>query len=569
MKFRVTLPALVLFAAGCGGESPVTQPADLLLLNGAVHTMADEQPRASAVAVRDGEIVYVGTGDEAGGFTGDATRIVDLDGRMLLPGFHDTHAHVLAGGLSLEGCNLADERDRETLLAMLDDCRERLDYGEDEWVIGSRWALAAFPDGNPRKEWLDEAFGSRPAYFVDAFGHSAWVSSRALELAGIDADTPDPPQGVIERDPETGEPTGTLRDAAMDLVAAHIPQDDAEAVEAGILRGLAEAARFGITAYIEPGLDGRQARLYADLDRRGLLSARVQASLSPESWHATQIGPGLDALLADRDALSGERFSADSVKVYIDGVIETRTSYMLDPYSDGSNFPPFYEPGALAALYERLHAAGIRIHTHAIGDGAIRLALDAYEHARDAVGPLDNRHHVVHLQLVDEADIPRFGELGVAAGFQGLWAYPDDYIDVAIPLVGEERVQKFYPVASVLESGGLIVGGSDWDVSSLNPLDAIETLVRRQDPWAEEGPVLGRGEQLSLDAALSAYTVNAAWLMGLESSTGTIEPGKRADLVVLDRDLFAVPETEINEARVEMTFVDGEQVYPAEIPGRR
>lgn len=569
MKFRVTLPALLLFSAGCGGESPVPQPADLVLLNGVVHTMADEQPRASAVAVRDGGILYVGTDDEARAYSGEATRIVDLDGRMLLPGFHDTHAHVLAGGLSLEGCNLQDERDREILLAMLEECRERLDYGEDEWVIGSRWALAAFPDGNPRKEWLDQAFGSRPAYFVDAFGHSAWVSTRALEIGGIDADTPDPPQGLIERDPETGEPTGTLRDAAMDLVAAHIPEDGAEAVEAGILRGLAEAARFGITAYIEPGLDARQARLYADLDRRGLLSARVQASLSPESWHAAQIGPGLDALLADRDALSGERFSADSVKVYIDGVIETKTSYMLDPYSDGSNFPPFYEPGALAALYERLHAAGIRIHTHAIGDGAIRLALDAYEHARDAAGPLDNRHHVVHLQLVDEADIPRFGELGVAAGFQGLWAYPDDYIDVAIPLVGEERVQKFYPVASVLETGGLIVGGSDWDVSSLNPLDAIETLVRRQDPWADEGPVLGSGEQLTLDAALAAYTVNAAWLMGLDSSTGTIEPGRRADLAVLDRDLFAIPETEINEARVEMTFVDGEQVYPAENPGRR
>jgi predicted amidohydrolase YtcJ len=556
----VTALACLVALYGCG-KAPSPPAADAVLYNGAVYTMNDALPRASAVAIRDGAIVYVGDDETAQTFIGPDTHRVDLRNRMLLPGFHDTHAHVLAGGSSLTGCNMNDVRDGERIREMLHECLEKFQYGDDEWVIGSRWALAAFADGNPRKEWLDEVFGDRPAYFVDSFAHSAWVSSRALEIAGIDETTPDPAQGVIERDPQTGEATGTLRDAAMELVASHIPEDDDEAVLAGIQRGLQEVSKFGITAYIEPGIDGRYARLYADMDRRGILTARVLGSLSSLAWHAGQMQGGLDDLLEQRAGWRGRMFRADSVKVYIDGVIETRTSNMLAPYSDGTNFPTFYTGVALKTLYEKLHREGVQIHTHAIGDGAIRLALDAYEHARDKVGPLDNRHHIVHLQLIDQADIPRFGELGVAASFQGAWAYPDEYIDIAVDLVGNERVQAFYPVASVQRAGGMLVGGSDWDVSSLNPLDAIETLVRRRDPDALSGPELGDNEQIELDTALRAYTVNAAHLMGLENVSGTIEVGKRADLIVIDRDLYAFPPTDINAARVQLTLVDGREVF--------
>ncbi|MGB5347896.1 MAG: amidohydrolase family protein, partial [Woeseia sp.] len=189
---------------------------------------------------------------------------------------------------------------------------------------------------------------------------------------------------------------------------------------------------------------------------------------------------------------------------------------------------------------------------------------DAYEHASKTVGPLDNRHHIVHLQLIDEADIPRFAELGVAASFQGVWAYPDEYIDVAEALVGKDRVARFYPVASVERAGGLVVGGSDWDVSSLNPLDAIETLVRRQDAYEATGPQLGVNENLSLASALQAYTSRAAYLMGLEKLSGSIEVGKRADLIVIDRDLFAGPATDINNAEVVLTLVDGKEVFRAD-----
>lgn len=560
--------AIIAFAAAMLGTMGLAgcQPgdgADLVFLNGAVYTMDPARPRVSAVAVRDGAIVYAGDDAGARALAGAATEIIDLGGRMLLPGFHDTHAHVLAGGTSLADCNLGDVRDGERILALLPGCLAEHAYAEDQWVIGARWALAAFPDGNPRKEWLDAVFGERPAYFVDSFAHTAWVSSKALEIAGIDALTPDPPQGVIERDAATGEPTGTLRDAAMELVARHIPPPTPEAMEKGLDLGLQEANRFGITAFIEPGLDQSQIDLYRRRDEAGRLSARVLASLSPISWHAGQAGEGLFDLVEQSGSLHGRRFRTGSVKIYIDGVIETRTSNMLEPYDDGSNFPPFYERETLFSIYERLHEQGIQIHTHAIGDGAIRLALDAYQRAAQRGGPLDNRHHIVHLQLIDEADIPRFGELGVAASFQGLWAYPDEYIDVAEPLLGAQRVERFYPVASVQRSGGLVVGGSDWDVSSLNPLDAIETLVRRQDPFADDGRILGAGEAIELDTALRAYTANAAHLMKLETVSGTIEPGKRADLVVLDRDLFAVEPTAINEAKVLLTLVDGAAVYRA------
>jgi predicted amidohydrolase YtcJ len=237
---------------------------------------------------------------------------------------------------------------------------------------------------------------------------------------------------------------------------------------------------------------------------------------------------------------------------------------MLEPYEDGSNFPPFYDDADLKELYQRLDAEGLQIHTHAIGDGAIRSALDAYESMIDENGPSDNRHQIVHLQLIDDEDIPRFGELNVAANFQCLWCYPDVYIDLAVDIVGEARVNAFYPVRSVKNSGGLVVGGSDWDVSSLNPLDAIETAVRRQSPYEDDDRVLGQQEDIDLATALDMYTRNAARVMRLDDKTGSIEVGKRADLIVLDRNLFEIPATEINEARVLLTLLDGRTVFDAD-----
>ena len=557
----VTLLILASIAAGCGG--PSRPGADIVFSGGAVYTADDDRSWAEAVAITDGEIVFVGSDEDVLPFIGTDTEVIELDGRMLMPGFHDAHAHVRHGGSSVLGCSLHDSADIPAIRSRLAECVSGGDYGPDDWVTGGGWPLAAFPDGAPAAGMLDEILGERPAYFVDAFGHNGWVSTRALELAGIGRETPDPPQGVIVRDPATGAATGTLRDGAMALIEEILPPEtDADRYEA-LLAGLAEANGFGITAYIDPGVTRQGLETYRSAAERDEMTARVVASLSPLSALAGKFGDEIFELLAEREQYRSEYLNVDSVKVYIDGVIETRTSYMLEPYLDGSNFPPFYNVDELRELYPTLDAMGLQIHTHAIGDGAIRSALDAYEHTLYENGPNDNRHQIVHLQLIDEADIPRFGELNVAANFQCLWCYPDVYIDLAVDIVGGERVQSFYPVRSVKDSGGLVVGGSDWDVSSLNPLDAIETAIHRQSPYEDDDRVLGENEEVDLTTALDMYTRNAAHIMRLEDITGSIEIGKRADLVVLDRNLFEIPVHEINETRVLMTLMDGRTVYAA------
>ncbi len=543
---------------------PTTPGADTVLRGGAVYTVDENRTWAEAVAITDGEIVFVGPDESISPYIGTATRVIDLDGKMLLPGFHDAHSHVRAGGFSLLGCSLHDAVDVSAIRNRLAECASTGEYGPDDWVIGGGWALAAFPDAAPPATMLDEIFAGRPAFFMDAFGHNAWLSSRALELAGVDATIPDPPQGVIVRDPETGEPSGTLRDSAMLLVTEILPDESDEDRYAALMAGLAEANRFGITAYVDPGVTAGGLADYQTAENRGELTARVVASLSPIGALADKFGAEIFDLVAMRDQYRSDYLNVDSVKVYIDGVIETRTSFMLEPYLDGSNFPPFYEQDELNILYQRLDDMGVQIHTHAIGDGAIRSALDAYEHAILENGPNDNRHQIVHLQLIDEDDIPRFGALGVAANFQCMWCYPDVYIDLAVDIVGESRVQAFYPVRRIMESGGRIVGGSDWDVSSLNPLDAIETAVRRQNPFENGGEVLGENEDINLAEALEMYTRNAAYTMRLENLSGSIEVGKSADLIVLDRNLFEIPVTEINEAQVLLTLLHGIAVYSAD-----
>ncbi len=561
-EFTQTFIVLIIAVLpACTTETDVG--AERVFINGAVYTVDDGRSWAEAVAIKDGEIVFVGSNDDAISFIGTNTVVMDLSGKMLMPGFHDAHAHVRFGGVSESECNLQDELDLNNIRGLLIECRDSYDYGPDEWVVGGHWPLAAFPDANPSKNMLDEVFGNRPAYFEDSFGHNAWANSRAFEIAGIDASTPDPDQGVIVRDPETGNPSGTLRDSAMELVYAVIPESTAEERYQGMIAGLRKANSFGITAYTEPGSTENSIAPLVSAADRGELTTRVMASLSPIGALPDKFGPEIFDLLNMREQFRRTFLNVDSVKVYIYGVIETKTSFMIAPYLDGSNVPPFYEPDELGDLYQKLDQMGLHIHTHAIGDAAIRAALDAYEHALLENGPNDNRHQIVHLQLIDEQDIPRFAELNVAAVFQCLWCYPDIYIDYAVDIVGEERVQRFYPVARVLETGAMIVGGSDWTVSSLNPLDAIETAVRRQSPFEEGGPVLGENEEVDLTTALDMYTRNAAYVMRLDDQTGSIEVGKRADLIVLDRNLFEIPATEINEARILLTLMDGRTVYSA------
>ena len=566
MPARVYLMILFAFLAACDQPSveAARDAADRVFLNGAIYTVDTDRSWAEAVAVKDGRIVYVGDDEGAARHIGVETELIDLAGQMLLPGFHDAHIHILTEVLSHEECNLLRIETLEEVAARLKDCTALLGHGGERWVTGGGWGEWLWPEADPKKGLLDLLFPDRPIYLSSSFGHAAWVNSKALEIAGIDADTEDPEAGIIERDPETGEPSGTLRESAMMLVSEKIPPFTLEQRKKRVLAGIALSHANGITAVIEPGVGLEHIEQILAVADDGDFDLRAVASLSPIGWHAGIFGDEVFEFMEGREAWRRPNIDVDSVKIYMDGVIEFGTSPLLEPYADpeyGSG-EFFYEQEVVDDYFTRLDAMGLQIHVHAIGDAAVRRALDAFDTMRAANGMSDNRHQIVHLQLIHEDDRPRFAELNVGAVFQSLWAYPDPAVlDLDIPMLGEERTWEMYPIASVQKAGGRIVGGSDYWVTDLDPLLAIETAITRQDPWTTEGPALNEDERVDLATMIEAYTINGAYQMGLEDEQGSIEVGKRADLVVLDRNLFELAPAEINEARVMMTIFDGRTVY--------
>lgn len=563
-SFRRAAVCLIVYAvAGCGTATDDPK-ADRLFTNGAIYTVDENRSWAEAIAVTAGQIVFVGDMDGAQAWIGPETQVTDLDGYMLLPGFHDSHVHILTGVLTDEECSVEFLETAEEIETRLGECTSLQGFGEHRWIHGGYWSESAYPEANPHKDLLDEYFPDRPVYLLSAYGHSAWVNSRALELAGINPDTPDPPAGVIERDPLTGEATGTLRDSAMLLVFDLMPEPPPEQNLTSVRMAVDYANSFGITAVIEPGFDEAMLEPVIKLADEGALTLRAMTALSPLNWQPGAFGDEVFELLARREQYRRPDINVDSIKIYLDGVPEYGTAAMLEPYEiekwgDGMHF---YTQEQIDEYFVRFDEMGINIHVHAIGDAAIRMALDGFEAMRDANGFSDNRHQVVHLQLIDDVDIPRFAELDIGANFQSLWAYfDDDVIELTTPAIGEERVFRMYPIGRIARSGGRIVGGSDYSVSSIDPLIAIEVAITRQDPYTHSGAPLNADEAVDLETMIDAYTINGAWQMGLEDIQGSIEVGKRADLVILDRNLFDIPASEISEASVVMTIFDGRTVY--------
>lgn len=549
--------------AGCSEPpAPGPAPADYVLLDGRVHVLDPDRSVVEALAIAGEKIVAVGSNDELFAFIGDGTRVVRLDGRMVLPGFHDAHVHPFSGGSAILSCSLSNLDTVTKVLERVRECAGRESIS-GQWLVGSGWNLALFEDANPNKALLDEIVPERPVFLAGEDGHSAWVNSRALAEAGISAATLDPPLGVIERDEETGEPTGTLRETAIGLVERLLPKPTAEQRMDALATGIRYANQHGITAFIDAAVDADLLMAYQKLAEEGELSARVTASITyPPSVVAGSAA--FESLYERRGEFSAAGLDANAVKIFVDGVLEGETAALLEPYLDREghrgllNFPA----EALAAAVTRFDRDGVQIHLHAIGDRGVRVALDALEAAVQTNPPYARRHHVAHLQLIHEDDLSRFGELGVAANFQSLWAYPEPYItEINLPVVGQDRVDRMYPIGSVVRAGGTLVGGSDWPVSSINPLDAIQVAMTREDPVGEVEGVLNERERVSLETMLAAYTANAARLMGRESVTGTIAVGKFADLVVLSDDLFDVAPDKIGDVSIEQTFYAGRVVY--------
>ncbi len=550
---------VAILAAGACVRAEKVPPADLILTNAAVYTLDPAQPWAEAVAVSADKIVYAGTARGAGRFRGPATRTLDLRGRMVLPAFQDSHIHLIEGGIESRLCILAGLETPEAVYAAIKDYAAR-NPGQS-WITGGRWDLPVFPAANPRKEDLDRIVPDRPVCLFAADGHSAWVNSRALKIAGVTAKTPDPAGGRIERDPKTGEPTGTLRESASGLVSRHIPEPTAADVVQGLRAGLEMTRRLGITSIIEASVERSELDAFAALDRSGEMGLRVLASLYVDTDKGPAEVPRLEKLRAE---YRGARLKATTAKIFADGVVEAHTAALLEPYLDrpGDRGLPLLEPEAFDRLAVALDAAGFQIHVHAIGDRAIRMTLDAFQAAEKANGPKDLRHHIAHLELIDPADIPRFKALGAVANFQPLWAYADPYITkLTLPILGPARSRWLYPIASVLRTGAVVAGGSDWPVSSANPLEAIQVAVTRRGPADPPGPAWIPEETADLASMIAAYTANGAYLSHEEGVRGSIAAGRLADLVVLDRNLFKIAASEIHAARVLLTLFGGKEIF--------
>jgi predicted amidohydrolase YtcJ len=558
---------VTIFLGACEREDALqgnvgsNQPtADTVMINGGIYMVNAERGWAEAVAIVDGVIIAVGDNSDIEAFTGPATQTIDLQGAMALPGFHDAHVHPTMGGYALLGCSLEKETSIDAIIEKVTSCASE---EADGWLEGHAFDLALFGQDGPDKALLDAIDTERPIILWASDGHNAWANSRALELAEISLETESPELGVIERN-AFGEPSGTLRETAQELVRAVMPAPTLVSNVAALKMGIDHLNSHGITSYIDAWVGEEDYQSYQAVEQAGDLTARVVTSLTFGSGFAKHSGDEFERVLAGRGAYESKRLNHDSIKFFVDGVLEGETAALLEPYigKHGHRGELILSPAELDAAVIRFDAMGLQVHMHAIGDRAVRAGLDAIEAARKVNGVQDNRHHISHLQMIHIDDFERFSELNTSANFQSLWAEPDDWImELNLPVVGEERVQGMYPIASVKRAGGRLVGGSDWNVSSANPLEAIETAVRRQNASEDSGPVLNETERVSLATMIDAYTINAAWLMHHEDETGSIEVGKRADITVLDRQLFEIPAAQISEAKVLMTLLDGEVIY--------
>jgi predicted amidohydrolase YtcJ len=525
-----------------------------------------------AVLVDDGRVAAVLTGPDLDRLERSPSDL-DLRGGLIAPGFVDAHVHAVQGGLERIRCDLSELHTREEYLATIAAYANA--HPELPWILGGGWAMAAFPGGTPTAADLDAVVPDRPVFLPNRDHHGAWVNSRALELAGITTLTPDPPHGRFERDAD-GRPTGTLHEGAMHAVSRHAPATDPEEYYAALLAGQAYLHSLGVTGWQDAivgdyaGMDD-PGPVYLRAARSGDLTADVVGALWWDRDRGTEQVPDL---VARRDAYSYGRFRATSVKIMQDGVAENGTAALTAPYLDrcghatGNRGHSFVDADALRDHVAALAAAGFQVHVHAIGDRGVREALDAFDRldlrgdARGRGGDL--RHHIAHLQLVHPDDVRRFAELGVTANAQALWACLDEQMtELTLPVLGPERARWQYPFGELHRTGARLAMGSDWPVSTPDPLAAIHTAVNRtthgEPGRAGTEPFLPE-QAVALETAFAAYTSGSAWLNHRDDA-GVLEAGSVADLVVLDRDPFAGPPEEIGAARVVSTWIDGMPVF--------
>jgi len=559
------LVAALALSASAVAQAKGKVSADLILTNARVYTVEDKQPWAEAVAIKDGKIVAVGSSASVGKLRGASTRTVDLGGRLVLPAFGDAHVHPLFGALSRSRCPLQDGKTIEDYQALIAKCVAAVPG--DGAVYGIGWSDALFPpNGIPRKELLDKVSTTRPLIFESTGGHTYWLNSKALEVAKITRDTKDPPNGTIDRDPATGEPVGSLQEAAMDLVKPMIPPPSATEIQNSILYVADHFNSLGIVSWNDAGVEyddnggSPMVDAYKAVLDAGKLTSHVAVSLK---WKNERGMDQLPGLLRAAERANSLGISTHTVKFYVDGVIPQKTAYMLAPYENSGDErgTPQIAPEVLKQAVTEVDGHGMHAFLHAIGDGGVRISLDAIEAARKANGAKPTHHMITHMNVVDPADQSRFGKLSTFAQFQPTWASWYDYMDLTVAAIGPKRAEYIYPAGSIVRAGGKLAYGADWPVGGANPLEGIEVAITRRTAGDPNAKPLLPAEGVSLKEAIASHTINVAYVNGFDAVTGSIKTGKSADLVVLDKDIFNLPVYEISKTKVLVTLFEGKPVF--------
>jgi predicted amidohydrolase YtcJ len=554
------LPILAILA-GCAPVRPQAVSADLILTNARVYTVDEATPWAEAVAIKDGKILAVGSRADIAARQGAATRVVDMGGRFVMPAFGDAHAHPIFGGMSHARCALHAGKTLDDYRRIIAECVAKTPGTGT--IFGSGWNQTLFPPkGIPNKALLDSVSTERALIF-ESDGHTLWVNSKALELAKITRDTPDPKNGTIDRD-ASGEPVGALEESAMALVEPLVPPPSAADLEGAITYAVKLFNSMGITSWHDAAVEWDKGGTSKALDAyqavrdRGALTMHTVMDLRWNNDRGIEQLPEILKLSARAKEIG---LTANGVKFFIDGVIPQQTAAMLAPY-EGTTVKGATQI-ALAPLAEavtKLDALGMQSHFHAIGDAGVRQALDAVEAARKQDGVRDTRPIMSHMNVIDPADQPRFGKLDITAIFQPLWACDEPYMRLTMERIGPLRSGYIYPANSILKAGGRLAYGADWSVASANPFEGLEVAVTRVGP-GEALPPLIASERVTLAQAIRAYTLNVAYVNHLDQQTGSIVAGKSADLIVVDRDLFGIPATDIHNAKVMLTLFRGRAVF--------
>jgi predicted amidohydrolase YtcJ len=550
------LAAAVAFPAAA--ES--SHPADVILVNARIYTVNPQQAWADAIAVQGDKILAVGERARIETYRGKTTKVIDAQGRLVLPGFTDCHIHFMDGSL---GLTRVDLNGAGTVGEIQKRVKAYADsHPQEPWIQGMGWTYPTFkPSGLPDKKILDDVVADRPIYLVAFDGHSSWANSKALAMAGIDRNTPDPPNGKIVRD-EKGEATGALKEAAGDLIDAKIPKPTRSERLDALRKGVHEANKAGLVRVHSAGQDFEYLDLYNELRKKGELTLRFYVAyfLNPPG-----LTPAINKQIENaRRQYNDGWISGGVVKTMLDGVVEAHTAAMLAPYSDdpSQSGKLFWDPDQYEATVATLDSRGLQIFTHAIGDKAVRLALDAYQKAAEVNKTKDARPRIEHIETISEQDIDRFGKLGVVASMQPLHSYPDeDTLSIWARNIGPERAKRPWVWRSIEQKGGVLAFGSDWPVVTLNPWPGVQTAVTRQTSDGEPVGGFVPQQRLSLDDTIRAYTLGAAFAGRREKTEGSLETGKLADFIVLDRDLFKIEPSEIAKTQVLLTVVGGKVVY--------